>query len=228
MCVIMNPPFRSQVAFFNHASTFQAEGGLSIVWVAGCGVRWFDNEAKLHPSMHLRAEWGVERAKFAHAGGERRMHVCVQVWVRRGTDAPRRLPCPSLLPFPSPLRFSVVASEHTEGDVVVRRVGSVSRVGEFAVVEGGAPPNPHKHALGTFSPKGGTAYALRCDDVEARAALVGALSRRRGERAYELCLSGRHSGNFVSLTMRVLRAILSDDWRSMVRPLLPLPPPREE
>ena len=82
-----------------------------------------------------------------------------------------------------------------------------------------APPNPLRHALGTFSPKGGTAYALRCDGGEARAALVDALSRRREERAYELCLSGRHAGNFVSMSMRVLRAILSDDWKCMVRPL---------
>jgi hypothetical protein len=178
-CVVMNPPFHAQIAFFNHAATFEAEDDLLILWIAGCGARWFDNEAKLAHHMHLVGDYDVPRAlqRFDHDGRVQHVRVCVQLW--RRASAPR----------------------------VVRPLPDCDL--EFIV----APTTPTKHAIGTFAAKGGTAFALRSG---CREALLARLEARRADRAFERVLEGRNAGNFVTLTMRVLRAILSEEWQRLL------------
>lgn len=208
-CVVMNPPFHAQIAFFNHAATFEAEADLHILWIAGCGARWFDNEAKLAHHMHLVGDYDVPRVlqRFDHDGRVQHVRVCVQLW--RRASAPR-----VVRPLPDcDLEFVIVMKEYAAGDVVVKRVGSTNKVGAVFELCRDTPTTPTKHAIGTFAAKGGTAFALRSG---CREALLARLEARRADRAFERVLEGRNAGNFVTLSMRVLRAILSEEWQRLL------------
>ena len=173
-CVVMNPPFHAQIAFFNHAATFEAEADLHILWIAGCGARWFDNEAKLAHYMHLVGDYDVPRAlqRFDHDGRVQHVRVCVQLW--RRASAPR-----VVRPLPDcDLEFVIVMKEYAAGDVVVKRVGSTNKVGADFELCRDAPTTPtstdrHVRRQG----RDGIRAPVGC-----REALLARLEARRADR----------------------------------------------
>ena len=211
-CVVMNPPFCSQISFFNHAATFDSDD-LYILWIAGCGVRWFDNDAKLAHHMYLIYDYDVPRTlqRFDHDGRTKHVRVCVQLW--RRASSPRVV---LGLPDCTDLEFAIITKGYVAGDIVVKRVGGMNKVGAVFDVCREPTATPTKHAIGTFAARGGTAFALRCRDAASRDALLDRLQARKVDRAFERVLEGRNSGNFVTLTMPVLRAVLSEEWRRLI------------
>ena len=179
LCVVMNPPFCSQVALFNRASSFVAKD-LFIVWIAGMGVRSYSNEQKLDAHMHLIEEHGAGQSLFFHEGAWKKIAVCVQVWKKEASPRPRLT-----LPSCDDLSFEVHTSAPEEGDILVKRLGSVGRVGCWEEYREGK-----RIEMGTLiHGKGGTAWILRCANDFERSKLKQRLEERKD--AFALCLECR-------------------------------------
>ena len=82
--VVMNPPFRKQVDIINRCSRIECLS-LTVVWIAGLGVRNWDVEDKINPYLHLTHEWLTppEWSKFERHGTHRHLSTTVQVWIRK-------------------------------------------------------------------------------------------------------------------------------------------------
>ena len=90
VCVVMNPPFNKQIEILNQVNTIECRT-LTVVWIAGLSIRLWENEDKVHPYLHLEAEWLTppQWSKFDRHGTKRNIHTAVQVWVA----ATRRVRC---------------------------------------------------------------------------------------------------------------------------------------
>ena len=170
--------------------------------------------------MHLIHDYDVPRALqcFDHAGRKQYVRVCVQLWHR--ASSPRVV---LGLPDCHDLQFAIRLKDYSTGDVVVKRVGSTCKIGAVFELCCDPPTINTNHAIGTFAAKGGTAFALRCPDMPSREALLDRLTTRRAECAFERVLEGRNAGNYVTLTARVLRAVLSAEWQRLVHERVDLP-----
>lgn len=201
--VVMNPPFASQIAFFNHAASFA--GVRTIVWIAGLNIRLWSQEDMLDPYWHLSKEWVVppEMSLFDTTAGKKRVRTVVQVWQRRSTE--RELW--NLRPFD---RRCKNQEEPPSNATILRKTGSPARVGESGRAnERGCLEGIGKSVFGTLRQKDGTAVAIRLCEKE------GKQWRRLfadGDVRHLLAFR-THSPSLASLTMPVIGAMLQNAKR---------------
>jgi hypothetical protein len=206
----MNPPFAQQIAFFNHAARFAS----TIVWIAGLNVRLWTTEDSLSPTMHLSDEWIVPHELTSFESGGKNVHIrtVVQVWKRHTTPRPLWSLACSLSPCKD-------QKHPPNGGVVVKRVGSPGRIGLSGILGKDCrvvSRNPVTTTMGTLRNDWGTAIAFE------KGFPVETLRRRRAV-IRDLLMERSYSPSLLVLSVPVLSALLSRDWRRLHRPLRALP-----
>jgi len=195
LCIVCNPPFAKQAAFFNHAAAHfgVADDGeaapLRIVWLVGVNMRLWTNENLLHDRMRLVHETLVppstsrffvhRRRGDATASSTVAVQTVLQVW--------ERMPCgwtrpawalPKGLPG---LRPAYTEASCVEGSLVVARVANVNQLGKAGILGEDAQCDQPRHfalvdaippataTLGTLRRGHGTAMVLAPETIAARA-----------------------------------------------------------
>lgn len=241
--VVMNPPFAKQIDVLNWCCTI-ACASLHIVWIAGLNVRHWDQEDKIDVRLQLLHEWLVppSMSKFTTSSGMKTIRTVVQVWRLDRRLVRRRF---SELSFPLDLAFKTCAAD--EANVFMTRVHSAAQVGSAGllgrdvivsnervnvtpsgqarirknhpVVCGGITTN----SLGTIDLRArqggvgsaGSAMCLRAADADALVTLI--LQRRSQGVFYNLLRHRNSSSGMVSLSVRMLRRMLSTSWDLLLR-----------
>lgn len=245
VCVVMNPPFGIQTSIINACAKWTCKS-LTVVWIAGAGVRMWHHEDSIDPFMHLVSEWGVPSwVKFRKPGGEQAKQISsvVQVWRRKG--ARRKLwseqvfrPDPSVPGFKLDQHSGNVAVTITGNDCKVGKAGVVGR--DVEITSQGAVLTPRGKAMikrvvgpgcgvrvetGTLGTvrwaSTGTAALLRTDNPSR---LVEAFNSRVASGVFMQAFAYRGSAyRFVALTYSMLVRLMSKDWRKLIRPIKELP-----
>ena len=206
--IVMNPPFAHQSDFFNHAASLSDV----IIWIAGLNIRLWTNEDILDCRMHLENEWLVppEWSSFSSENGPVNIRSVVQIW--RKKQQPR-----VLWNLRSTLKPCKNQQYPPANAIVVKRVGSAKDVGKtvslrdckFLKRSGKVLKTEH----GTLQAGWGTAIAF--DNVPK---LYELLKKRFEKGVFSYLLYHRiYSYSLVSLSVPLLSAILSHNWRRLIR-----------
>jgi len=206
--VVMNPPFAQQAKFFNHASTFTD----TIIWIAGLNIRLWTNEDGLDPYMHLEKEWLVppEWSTFSTKNGPVNVRTVVQVWKRKNQarvlwNLQRTItPCKNQ------------QSPHKSA-IIVKRVGAPKDVGKSVPFIHCKIISRNKYVTQTsngtlIDHHHGSAMAF---DKE----LPNLLRRHQSGVIHDLMRNRTFSKTLCSLSLPVLSAITSPNWRRLIRPI---------
>lgn len=246
-CVVMNPPFKRCVDFFNHAaSTFgdnEASTPLVIVWIVGCNVRLWTTEDKLHERMELVDEklvppamrkFIVGRAGDVGANGARRevdVKTVVQVWRRRepGYCRPRWNLPPNLPGFQC-----VYKEPCPRGCLIVSRAAGIAQIGKAGILGLSAHRDSDCHyaltdnarrdlsatlTLGTLRKGFGTALFLAAPTVAAAETVCRRLLDLRIEGHLEDLYRHRTSLTMGCLSIPVLSFLLTHTAHELARPI---------
>lgn len=237
--VVCNPPFSKQVAILNQCGTWEC-ASLRVVWIAGLSVRNWDTEDTIDAHLHLEGEWLTppEMSTFSTSSGPKQIRTVVQVWRREAAPRAR------WVDIPFPLQFDLETAKVEQANVFMTRVNSLCQVGSAGAlprdvrVENGSaqlttrgvervrrslPPwcaDRTSHSLGTVRKwygTSGTAMGIRCAQPDLLVEHI--LDLRAKGIFYHLLHYRNTSSGMVSLSIGMLRRMLSPAWRRLARPI---------
>lgn len=206
--VVMNPPFTQQQKFFNHASTFTD----TIIWIAGLNIRQWTIEDGLDPYMHLEKEWLVppEWSTFSTKNGPVSVRTVVQVWRRKNQTR---------VPWNLQQTVTLCKSQQNppKSAIIVKRVGTHKDVGKFIPLMNCKIISRNKRVTQTshgtlMDNKLGTAMAFDKQPP-------GLLRQYQSGVIKDLLFYRTCSNSLCALSLPVLSAITSPNWRRLIRPI---------
>ena len=206
--VVMNPPFARQIAFFNHACSFTDV----IVWIAGQNIRLWMNEDLLDHNMQCFQEWLVppEWSNFTTATGSASIPVVVQVWKR--TKIPR-----ALWNLKSIVKLCPDQMNPPRGAWIIKRVGLHQQVGSVQVM--GRDCKITRRTGDVIETTNGTLAAKLGTSMCVLDPVTNLTSRKQNDIIRDLLRYRSSSRTMVSLTRPILSAIVSPNWRRLIRPI---------
>jgi hypothetical protein len=241
VCVVCNPPFAKQVAFFNHAAEAFAPGGeLLVCWLVGLNVRLWTIEDQLDDRMHLVGEWLVPPRLSRFRVGRRddasavAIKTAVQVWRRGPAGAPRRARwgLPRALPGFRP----VYAEPCPDGALVVSRTANATQLGKAGVLGATAWRDGDRHFaltdeavaalgggatanLGTLRKGNGTSLVLAHPDAREAGRCAARLAELRADGAIRDLFATRTSLTIGALSIPVLAHLMRHPPQTLARPI---------